>query len=71
MRRFQINSSVFKSVGYDRDARILELEFRDTGNVWQYHSFPPLAYKKFINSESRGHFFTTLIRNKYPAVQVA
>ncbi len=70
MHRHYINSSVFKSVGYDREARILELEFRDNGSVWQYHAFPPLAYKKFINSESLGHFFTTLIRNKYHEVQV-
>jgi hypothetical protein len=70
MRRHYINSSVIKSVGYDRDARILELEFREGESVWQYHDFPRLAYKKFINSESRGHFFTTLIRNKYHEVQI-
>jgi len=71
MRRLYINSSVFKSVGYDREAKILELEFRENGNIWQYHEFPPLAYKKFINSESRGHFFSTRIRNKYHEVQIA
>ena len=70
MRRIYIDSSVFKSVGYDRDEKILELEFRDNGDIWQYHNFPQLAYKKFINSESRGNFFTKLIRNKYPEVQV-
>jgi hypothetical protein len=70
MRRHFIQSSVFKSVGYDREAKILEVEFLDSGSVWQYHAFPPLAYKKFINAESRGHFFATMIRNKYHEVQV-
>ena len=71
MRRLYINSSVFKSVGYDRDAKTLELEFKENGSIWQYYDFPPLAYKKFINSESRGHFFSTCIRNKYREVQIA
>lgn len=71
MRRHYIQSSVFVSVGYDREARILELEFKDDGGIWQYINFPPMAYKKFINSESRGHFFTTRIRNKYQEIQVA
>jgi hypothetical protein len=70
MQRHYINSSVFKSVGYDRDARILELEFKDTGSIWQYHNFPRLAYKKFVNAESPGHFFTTMIRNKYPQIHI-
>jgi hypothetical protein len=70
MRRHYVNSSVIRSVGYDREAKILELEFRDNGSVWQYYAFPPLAYKKFINSESLGNFFATRIRNKYHEIQM-
>ena len=70
MHRRKIESSVFRSVGYDREAKILELEFKETGDVWQYLSFPPKAYKMFINSESRGHFFTSYIKNKYREEQV-
>jgi len=70
MRRYALVSSVFKSVGYDRDARILELEFKETGDIWQYHNFPPKAYKMFMNAESHGHFFTAFIRNKYPEIQI-
>jgi hypothetical protein len=70
MHRHFIKSSVFRSVGYDREEKILELEFLDNGSVWQYHAFPPLAYNKFINAESRGHFFITRIRNKYHEVQI-
>ena len=70
MRRHNVTSSVFKSVGYYLDEKILEVEFRETGEVWQYHSFPNLAYKKFVNSDSLGHFFTTRIKNKYQDIQI-
>ena len=70
MRRHNVTSSVFKSVGYYLDEKILEVEFRETGEVWQYHSFPNLAYKKFVNADSLGHFFTTRIKNKYEEVKI-
>ena len=47
------------------DEKILEVEFRDTGEVWQYSPFPQLAYKKFVNSISLDDFFISRIRNKY------
>ena len=71
MRRQYVRSSVFKSAGYNPEAMVLELEFIASGSVWQYHSFPPAAYERFINSESLGHFFSTEIRDKYPEVQIA
>ncbi len=70
MRRINVQSAIIKSAGYDRDAKILELEFRDTGEIWRYYSFPPMAYKKFINSPSPGDFFNTRVRNKYHEEQV-
>lgn len=70
MRRHSVKSTVFKSVGYYMDEKILEVEFRDTGEVWQYLNFPNLAYRKFVNSGSLGLFFTTRIKNKYEEVQI-
>lgn len=65
MRRRAVNSSALQSIGYDAEKHILELEFRDEGGVWQYFNFKPAAYKKFVNSESLGHFFVTRIKGKY------
>ena len=50
--------------------KILEVEFRETGEVWQYLAFPQLAYKKFVNSFSLDDFFISRIKNKYKEVQV-
>ncbi|MGF7074098.1 KTSC domain-containing protein [Mucilaginibacter sp. R-33] len=70
MQRRTVQSSALSSVGYDPDARILELEFRENGGVWQYFGFPLSAYNKFIRSDSLGHFFVTRIKGKYPELKV-
>ncbi|UOE48262.1 KTSC domain-containing protein [Mucilaginibacter sp. SMC90] len=70
MQRRTVQSAALSSVGYDADARILELEFRENGGVWQYFGFPSSTYKKFINSDSLGHFFVTRIKGKYPELKV-
>lgn len=70
MRRRAVQSSALQSIGYDAEKHILELEFKDNGGVWQYFNFKPAAYKKFVNSESLGHFFVTRIKGKYPEEKV-
>lgn len=70
MERHLVQSSALSSVGYDPDARILELEFRENGGVWQYFGFSLSAYKRFINAESLGNFFATRIKGKYPELKV-
>ncbi|GGH21592.1 KTSC domain-containing protein [Mucilaginibacter phyllosphaerae] len=70
MRRHPVQSSALQSIGYDADKHILELEFKENGGVWQYFNFKPPAYKKFISSQSLGHFFVTKIKGKYPEEKV-
>ena len=70
MRRHNVTSSVFKSVGYYMEEKILEVEFRESGEVWHYLNFPNMAYKKFVNAGSLGNFFTTRIKNKYEEVKI-
>jgi hypothetical protein len=59
MRRRAVNSSALQSIGYDAEKHILELEFKENSDVWQYFNFKPAAYKKFVNSQSLGTFFAT------------
>ena len=65
MHRQPVQSTALQSIGYDAKAKILELEFRDNGGVWQYFGFTQSAYKKFIHSASLGNFFVTRIKGKY------
>lgn len=70
MQRRMVESSALNSLGYDPTTKVLELEFRDNGGIWQYFGFPSAAYQKFINADSLGHFFTTKIKGKYPELRI-
>lgn len=70
MKRHYVQSTALQSVGYDADNKILELEFRENGGIWQYFELPKSAYRKFINSESLGHYFVTKIKGKYREMKV-
>jgi hypothetical protein len=65
MHRREVKSSALQSIGYDAEKHILELEFKDHGEVWQYFNFKPSAYKRFISSPSLGSFFVKHIKGKY------
>ncbi|AYL97191.1 KTSC domain-containing protein [Mucilaginibacter celer] len=70
MQRQRVQSSALSSVGYDPESRILELEFKESGDVWQYFGFPLATYKRFIESASLGHFFSKSIKGRYPELKV-
>jgi len=70
MHREPVQSTALQSVGYDAKAKILELEFRDNGGVWQYFGITPSTYKKFINSSSLGRFFVEKVKGKYQELKV-
>lgn len=70
MKRHHVQSSALESIGYDPENKILELEFRDSGGVWQYFKLPISVYKKFIKAESLGNYFVTRIKGKYHEMKV-
>ncbi|MGZ3944266.1 MAG: KTSC domain-containing protein [Mucilaginibacter sp.] len=70
MKRHYVQSAALQSVGYDPVKKILELEFRDNGGVWQYRKLPASVYNKFIHADSLGSFFVTRIKGKYPEEKV-
>ncbi|HXB10798.1 MAG TPA: KTSC domain-containing protein [Bacteroidia bacterium] len=70
MKRHHVQSTALQSVGYDPDNKILELEFRENGGVWQYFKLPLSVYRRFINSESLGNYFVTKIKGKYREMKV-
>jgi hypothetical protein len=70
MERHQVQSSALQSVGYDPENKILELEFRGSGGVWQYFKLPAAVYNKFIHARSLGNYFVTKIKGKYREMKV-
>ena len=69
MERQFIESSMIKSIGYDPNISVLEIEFR-SGEVWQYFDFPESLWYEFESSESKGKFFHREIKNQYSESRV-
>jgi hypothetical protein len=62
--RIPVSSTNLRSVGYDSEALLLEIEFLD-GAVYQYFSVPPAVYQDLMAAESKGSFLAKHVRNRY------
>lgn len=62
LRRNNVESSNIKSIGYDTENKILEVEFRH-GGIYQYLDIPENIYEEFMNADSHGKYFSEKIRN--------
>ncbi|MDR0182240.1 KTSC domain-containing protein [Lysobacter arvi] len=51
-----------RSVGYDADVRVLEIEFV-SGDVYQYFDVPPHLHAGLMGATSHGQFFAEHLRN--------
>ncbi len=70
MKRIPVNSSMIASVGYDRQERVLEVEF-NTGNVYEYYDVPYREYLNLMKDESKGSYMKTFIIDQYGYGQVS
>jgi hypothetical protein len=64
MRRLPVDSSSIATMGYDPEERILELEFRQTGEVYQYFDVPPEEYRAFLQAESKGTYLNQKFKRR-------
>ncbi|MGY1858106.1 KTSC domain-containing protein [Modestobacter sp. SYSU DS0290] len=64
MRRAHVRSSSVRSVGYDLDHRVLELEFVD-GGVYDYLDVPPEEALAMLESASIGRHVNREIKPRY------
>ena len=64
MKRISVLSSNLKSVGYDNEKQILEIEFQNC-SVYQYFNVSQKVYEKLMSAESKGKYFFETIK-KYP-----
>ncbi len=56
MRRVPVESSSIASIGYAPQERVLELEFRQSGEVYQYFDVPAEEYTAFLAAGSKGTY---------------
>lgn len=64
MNRDPVQSSNLKSVGYDSDTKILEIEFLH-GGIYQYFDVPADIHQGLISAPSKGKYFHAFIKNVY------
>ena len=69
IKRTHVSSSNLKSVGYETNSQILEIEFVN-GAVYQYYGVPQHIYMKLMQAESHGKYFYTFVRNRFQYKQV-
>ncbi len=69
MVRQPVSSSNVRSVGYDPESNMLEIEFNNS-SVYQYFSVPENVYVNLIGTHSVGSYFHSHIKNEFRYQQV-
>jgi hypothetical protein len=64
MDRQQSSSSNMASVGYDASLKLLEIEFRSNGSVYQYENVTPHEYNQLLSQG--GKYLKTHIEKSHP-----
>ncbi len=65
MQRKPVVSSNVKSIGYDAERRVMEVEFRNLG-VYEYEGVEPELYQRLIDAPSVGGFLHKHVRGRFP-----
>jgi hypothetical protein len=69
MERETVASGALKSIGYDAEAHVLEVEFR-TGRIYQYDGVAPETYAWLLRVEAKGGFLNRMIIDRFPTREV-
>lgn len=64
MERTSIISTNIKSVGYDKESLLLEVEFT-SGEVYRYFDIPEHLYQTFLHASSHEEFLNNNIKFNY------
>lgn len=56
MDREPVSSSLLRSVGYDPDQQLLEIELQDE-KIYQYTEVPEQTYRGLMAADSHGRYF--------------
>ena len=64
MERTRVSSSNIRSIGYDAQNEVLEVEFVN-GGIYQYFGVPKNIYERLMAASSKARFLSTHIRDRY------
>ena len=63
--QMQVESSSITDIGYDPTHNRLRVRFR-SGVEYRYDLVPESVYRAFISASSKGRFFSSAIRDRFP-----
>ena len=64
MQLTTVDSSMIHAVGYDPEARTLEVVF-NSGKTYEYYDVPPDEYEGLMEAESKGSYMRANIIDMY------
>jgi hypothetical protein len=62
MRRIPVCSTSITSIGYLHPKRVLEIQFRASGDVYRYFDVPSEEYAAFMAAESKGTYLNQIFK---------
>lgn len=72
MKRHFVDSTDLRSVGYNQDISMLEIEFH-SGGIYQYSNIPYSMCQNLMSANSKGRYFKANIKDfpdKYPCTKI-
>ncbi len=69
MIRQPVKSSTVKSIGYDPENGLLEVEFV-SGRIYNYFDVADHVHQDFLDAKSKGHFFHTKVKDQFYSERV-
>jgi hypothetical protein len=64
VQRQSVDSSSITSIGYDAAWHMLEIEFKDTGEIYLYFDVPAEEYAAFLQAPSKGTYLNQTFKKK-------
>ena len=69
MERVPVDSTSIAALGYDPEGSVLEIEFRQSGQIYRYFGVPAAEYAAFLSAESKGSYLNQEFKQRgYPYV---
>ncbi len=69
MDRDIVDSSMIASIGYEESGTV-EVEFRSSGQIWQYYDVPESTYNEVRAAGSLGKAFNAMIKKHFREARV-
>ncbi|MEJ7821108.1 MAG: KTSC domain-containing protein [Chitinophagaceae bacterium] len=71
MKREPVESIAIKSIGYNEDKKLLEVEILETGRIYKYFDVPLEEYMDLLDAKSLGEYYNRVIKEKYEYKELA